>query len=198
MLRALFIAVLAGALSGCWVSEEQLFGGGDWVVPAGIEGAYVSENPDGEQRGTVDLVRRKDGMIAGTATRNDEPEPRTSAIGFVAIPGGSGHYFLMVQPVPEDKGGELYLIGRWQEDRLEAYWPQCAGTPDMAGMTRDTDGIVNEAVCGFSTKQAVLKAALVAERELSNKRMFDPQMLGRLRRSDEPASELTEDVEPES
>jgi hypothetical protein len=194
-MRRFAIAALAlTLLTGCWGAETNLFGPGDWVQPEGLEGRFVSEDAAGEAQGTVDLVRRQDGLIDGTAMRKDEDKPRTSPVGFVAIPGGSGRYFLMVNRAPEGstgkQGGEFYLIGRWKDERLEAFWPQCAGTPDMAAMKRDKIEFVNEAVCTFASKQAVLNAALLAERELETKRMFEPQLLGRLKRPDEsPAPE---------
>lgn len=190
MLRAAILALALSVLTGCWGAESQLFGPGDWVQPAGLEGRFTSEDAAGEVQGAVDLVRRPDGLIDGAAMRKDEDEPRTSAVGFVAIPGGSDRYFLMVNRNAEGKGGELYLIARWKDERLEAFWPQCAGTPDMTGMKRDKIELVNDAVCTFASKQAVLNAALLAERELETKRMFEPQLLGRLKRPDSsPAPE---------
>jgi len=194
MVRAFTVIVLSALLSACWASETRLFGSADWARPPGLEGRFIIENAEGEEDGTLVLVPRKDGMIDGTATRKDEPAPKTSPVGFVAIPGGSGKYFLMVQQVAADKGGELYLIGRWQDDRLEGYWPECKGTPDIPGMRRDKTEFIPEPVCAFATKAAVLRAALIAERELSSDRIFPPKKLGRLRRDDsadkaEPAAE---------
>ena len=194
MIRVAMLALLAALLAGCWGSETQLFQRGDWVQPDGLEGRFTSQDAAGEDQGSVELARRADGPIDGTSTRKGE-EPRTSAVGFVAIPGGSGRYFLMVQRGPEAKGGEFYLIGRWQDERLEAFWPQCTGTPNMPGMKRETIEMANEAVCSFSSKQAVLNAALLAERELETRRMFEPQLLGRLKRAGESAPEPESDPE---
>jgi hypothetical protein len=195
MLRFVLVLTLATLLAGCWGAEKPLFGNADWVQPKGLEGSFVSENAAGEEQGTVALIRRADGRIDGTVTRKDEEQPKTSAVGFVDIPGGSGRYFLMVSRAAGaeqsgGKGGELYFIARWQDQRLEAFWPQCAGTPDMPGMQRETMEVVKEAVCTFATKGAVLKAALIAERELDARRLFDPQILGRLKPAD--------DAEPEA
>ena len=187
MPRFVIAALSLALLTGCWGAETKLFKRGDWVQPEGLEGRFAREDAAGEDRGTVDLVRRPDGLIDGTATRKDEDEPRTSAVGFVAIPGGSGRYFLMVNRAPEGKGGEFYLIGRWKDERLDAFWPQCAGTADMAGMKRERVEVVNEAVCSFTSKQAVLNAALLAEHELETKRLFEPQLLGRLKRPEPEA-----------
>lgn len=187
MLRLVLICCLTASLSACWGSEQRLFGTADWVRPQGLEGRFVIENAEGEPDGTLVLAPRSDGMIDGTATRKDEPTPKTSPVGFVAIPGGSGHYFLMVQRIAPDKGGELYLIARWRDERLEGYWPECKGTPDIAGMRRDTPDVLPETLCAFTTRKAVLQAALLAERELSGARIFPAQKLGRLRRDDTPA-----------
>lgn len=206
MLRAILAGLLALTLPGCWAAQTQLFGQADFVQPEGLEGKFISENVDGKSDGTVTLVRRPDGMIDGTALREAESEPRTSPVGFVAIPGGSGRYLLMVNRIPTEmapKGkppGELYLVARWQDDRLEAYWPQCAGTPDLADMKRETVDIVKEQVCTFTGKAGVLRAALLAERELETKRMFAPQMMGRLKRADadtSPEPESAPEAEPE-
>lgn len=196
MFRVAILAVSLALLSGCWGAETKLFGTGDWVQPPGMTGGFVTEDAAGEAQGTVELVRRADGLIEGTVTRKGEDKPSTSPVGFVAIPGGSGRYFLMVNRAPGEKAGEFYLVGRWKNERLEAYWPQCAGTPDLAGMSRATVEFVNEAVCTFASKQAVLTAALLAERELETKRMFAPQLLGRLKRPDKslaPAPEPKSD-----
>jgi hypothetical protein len=184
-MRAALLAILCALLSGCWVAERSLFSTADFVQPDGLEGRFVSENAAGDEQGTVDLVRRADGLIDGTVTKKGETAPQTSPAGFVAIPGGSRDYLLMVQRSPEGKDGELYLIGRWRDDRLEAFWPQCAGTPDMAGMKRETAEPIPEPLCTFASKEAVLRAALAAERDLEAKHMFDPQIVGRLKRPED-------------
>lgn len=192
MLRAAILALSLAFLSGCWGAETRLFGPGDWVSPEGLEGRFVSENAAGDTQGSVVLVRRDDGLIDGTVTRTGDNPPQTSPMGFVAIPGGSGRYFLMIPRAPESpggKGGEIYLIGRWKDERLDAFWPQCAGTPDLAGMKREKVELVDETVCTFASKDAVLRAALLAERELETRRLFEPQLLGRLKRADEPPAE---------
>lgn len=185
MLRAATLAILGAMLSGCWVAETRLFGAADWVQPPGIEGSYTSENAAGEEQGTVVLAKRADGMIASTVMQKGETTPRTMPAGFVAIPGGAGRHLLMVQRASENQGGELYLIARLRDDGLEAFWPQCAGTPDMPGMKRDKVELVGEALCIFTSKQAVLNAALLAERELSERTIFDREHVGRLKRSED-------------
>jgi hypothetical protein len=182
MLRATILVLAPAALSGCWTSQTPLFGRDDWVQPPGLEGSFVSENAAGADNGTVELVRRPDGRIEGTVERPGTTAPRNSATGFVAIPGGSGHYFLMVASGGEVKDGELYLVTRWKDERLEAFWPQCAGTPEIRGMRRETIDFTDQAVCGFADKAAVLQAALLAERELETTRLFAPQLIGRLKR----------------
>jgi hypothetical protein len=56
-------------------------------------------------------------------------------------------------------------------------------------MKREKLGPAPEPVCVFETKDALVRAALVAERELETTRMFEPQIVGMLRRpiSDAPA-----------
>ena len=183
MRRCAVIIALAAMLTGCWGAETQQFGRTDWVQPEGLEGRFASEDAGGQVTGWVTLAVRPDGRIDGTVTRKEEDgPPQTSPVGMIRIPGGSGSYLLKVQRGPEDKGGEFYLVARWQDGRLDAYWPQCAGTPDLPGMLRQTIDMVNETVCRFSDKDAVLRAALLAERELETKRLFAPQLLGRLKR----------------
>ena len=197
MARALILALVSALLAGCWVSQKPLFGSADWVRPPGIAGRYTSENADGEPQGSVVLAVRADGMIDGTVIRKGETEPRTSPAGFIAIPGGSGAYFLMVHRAPDGasdgKGGELYLIARARDDGIEASWPGCAGTPDMPGMAREQAEPIGETMCAFASKDAVLRAALLAERELATKRMFEPQSLGRLRRVEDAGSKVEDD-----
>lgn len=182
MRRCAVTIALAAMLTGCWGAETQLFGSADWVQPEGLQGRLESEDAGGQSTGWVTLAVRPDGRIDGTVSRKDENSPpQTSPVGMVRIPGGSGRYFLMVQRGPEDKGGEFYLVARWRDGRLDAFWPQCAGTPDLPGMLRQTIEMVNETLCRFADKDAVLRAALLAERELETKRMFAPQLLGRLK-----------------
>lgn len=197
MLRLLAICILAAATSACWVSDRYLFASNDYTVPEGLKGRFISENGEGEAQGTVMLSPRSDGMIDGTVTRGKDPAPQTSAVGFVAIPGGSGRYFVMVQPAPDPKAGELYVVGRWKDERLEAFWPQCGGTPDVAGMLREKAEPISEPMCRFTSKEAVLRAALIAERELETTRLFEPKMLGRLKRDDSWSPEPEPDPEPE-
>ena len=197
MIRAAVTVLLAVTLSGCWTAEKQLFTAAHLTQPAGLEGSFISEDAAGQEQGTVVLTRRPDGLIEGTVTPKEGPAPRQSAIGFAAIPGGSGRYFLMVNRANEPgRNGELYLLARWSDERLEAFWPQCAGTPDMPGMKREEIEIVKQSYCTFASREAVLRAALLAERELETKRLFEHQLLGRLKRAQEnPAP--TPEPEPE-
>jgi hypothetical protein len=62
--------------------------------------AAVLENASSDEQGVVVLTRRSDGMIDGIVTKKGDDTPQTSAVGFVAIPGGSADYFILVQRVP--------------------------------------------------------------------------------------------------
>jgi len=187
MLRAAMVAMLAAALAGCWMSEKRLFGPADFVAPPGLEGNYVSEDGSGTLKATVVLSVGADRLIEGVSTPvgGDEPQ-QTSHIGFIPIAGGSGQYYLMVDRSPERTEGDLYFIGRMTEDfGLEAFWPQCAGTPEIAGMTREKAEPIDEDVCTFTSREAVMRAALEAEKQLSARHMFEPHPAGRLKKSDE-------------
>jgi hypothetical protein len=177
------------------VSENRLFSAGDWAQPD-IAGSYVSENSDGDAQAKVVLSPRADGLFDSLSTKlDDEGEVEKSVVGFVAVEGGSGSYFLMVDRTSEKDEGEIYLFGHLEENgRLEAFFPQCAGTPDGPGMTREVEQLIKEEICSFSTKAGLMRAALAAEQYLSSPHMFEPKLLGRLVPDDSAGEEESWDV----
>ncbi|MXO59553.1 hypothetical protein GRI89_08365 [Altererythrobacter salegens] len=191
--RTLLVLALGLALTGCWISEKPLFGPGDYAH-LDIAGSYNSENKDGDVEGHVDLTVRPDGLVEGVAIKKGESGSETSIMGFVPIKGGSGEYFILVDRSKEDSDGELYLLGHVGTDGdIEMYWPQCAGTPDIDGMVREKPdfgipiGPKNDASlssCTFTTKEALQKAALAAEKFISVPHIVDLQPLGILRKED--------------
>lgn len=197
MIRSLLSAMLVLSLSGCWVSEGELFDSGDWAH-LDLDGTYISEDGNGQERGQVVLTARPDGLIDGVATDNKGGEPETSTVGMVRIPGGSGEFYVMVDGDEGRTGGQIYLLGHvTSSGGIEVYWPQCAGTPDTAEMTRETPslGLPGESlpdpslqVCTFASKAALLRAALEAERFLSTPHIVEIAPMGRLKPKEETDS----------
>ena len=81
------------------------------------------------------------------------------------------------------------------------YWPQCSGTPDIKGMKRETPDFglpipasqsSSAAICTFTSKEAVQRAALEAEKFLSAPHIVDVNPLSRLRPRENEASADTD------
>ena len=203
MPKRIVAAVMALALTGCWVSEKDLFGPGDWQPPPDIAGSYTSENGAGEAQARVVLSVRSDGLVQGVATKVGESTSETSVVGFVPIPGGTGKYYLLVDRSkagePDDSGGNIYFVARMTDEGFDAFWPQCEGTPDIPGMERETQELIDEEICGFTTKEALLRAGLAAERNLEGKHLFEPDVMGRMKREtpdDDSEAEAAETEDP--
>ena len=180
MLRLLAGTVLALALTGCWLSEQRLFGAGDWAA-LDVAGHYVSENAEGNREARVVLKVLPNRTVEGTSTRIDDGSVETSVFGLVPIAGGAGSHFIMLDRSGETDDGDIYFIAHLTgEGAIEVYFPQCAGTPDIAGMTRESDPWISEEICHFTDKPAVMRAALEAERVLSTPQMFEIRRLARL------------------
>ncbi len=191
MLRHIAGAMLALALTGCWVSEKDLFGPGDWKPPPGIAGTYTSENGSGDAQAKVLLTVREDGLVEGIATKIGEDTSESSLVGFVPVPGGSGRYYLLVdQSGTAEAGGSdgnIYFVARTTNEGFEAFWPQCEGTPALPGMQSETQDLLKQDICGFTTKEALLQAGQAAERDLEAKHMFEPMPMGKMKRISESA-----------
>lgn len=165
MLRALLTMLACLCLGGCWRSEEPLFGEGDWAT-LDIAGEYrfsgIDEQADAPE--TVIVAQRPDRLIEFTPRGPRAAE--VLRVGLVAIPSGSGEYFIAVdRSEVEPREGELYAIARATDRALEFYMPDCAGTPPIEGLVR-AEGLAG-AVCEFETREALFEAALLAERFLS-------------------------------
>ena len=193
MARSLLLVALGLALASCWVSEKEFFGAGDWAH-LDLDGSYISEDGNGHEQATVELVVRPDGLIEGTSTGIEGGETEHSVVGLVPVAGGSGRYFILVDRSDGDHDGALYLLGHLtDEGGIEMYWPQCSGTPDIDGMTRESPDIglpppptqdKSMMACNFTSKDALQKAALEAERFLSAPHIVDILPIGRLRPQD--------------
>lgn len=201
--RTLFTMALGLALSGCWVSDKDFFGPGDWAH-LDLDGTYISEDANGHEQGTVVLTVRPDGLVDGVATREDGGEPEKSTLGLVPVNGGSGEYYILVDQTDGGGDGQLYLLGHLDDDgSLEMYWPECSGTPDIEGMTRETPdfGLPSPPPdtsqmmsCTFTTKESLQEAALEAERFLSAPHIVDILPMGRITpKQADDTEESTED-----
>lgn len=164
MLRALLIVIACSCLSGCWVSEKRFFGSEEWAR-LDLAGTYAVKSAAGfDAPETVTLALREDGRLdtvrADGQAGLDEIEP----LGLVAIPGGSGRFFLAV-----DQSGEVdyyYIAHLALDGGLAFYLPDCSGTParnDLVIEEESKGGLT----CVFASEEALLEAALEAERFLS-------------------------------
>jgi hypothetical protein len=180
MLRAFIAFGLGLLLAGCWYSEERIFGDGDWAQ-LDLNGAYTSVDANGDEQARVVLETQRSGLVEGIGTDLEDGSVERSVLGFVRIEGGSGRYFLTVDRSEPASADELYAIAHLTEGgTLEFYLPDCAGTPPVDGLTIERDGFVDSDVCAFSSKSALMKAGLEAERFLSAEHIIAVSPIGRL------------------
>jgi hypothetical protein len=188
MPRNVLAAIACLCLSACsdWVSDERLFGSGDWAH-LDLNGHYSNQAAaDDDAMKRVILKTRPDGMIEGIG-----PDPDDGfVIGLVPISNGSGNFFLMVDRSDAEEQGDGYYIARLiGGDTLAFYLPDCRGTSPVEGMVKVSqreepatpDGEVpaiapspvppedadDSVKCKFSTKDALMAAGLEAERFLA-------------------------------
>jgi hypothetical protein len=180
MTRAILAVIGCVLLAGCWVSEQRLFHDGDWAH-LDLASKYTSEDANGSDQAHVVLQARPNGLIESTSVGVANGETEHSVLGFVAIEGGSGRYFLLVDRSDPSGDGDFYLIAHLTDEAaIELYWPDCNGTPPIEGVTVERDDFLDEAVCAFSTKAALMRAGLEAERFLSAKHIVAVQPMGKL------------------
>lgn len=180
MLRAVLAVIACISLAGCWGSDERIFHDGDWAH-LDLAGSYKSVDANGDEQASVILKTRPDGLIEGTSLD-------FAVIGFVRIEGGSGRYFLAVDRSDESAEGDIYLIARLTDDgALEFYWPDCGGTPPMDGLTITHEDFIDATICAFSTRAALMRAGLEAERFLSAPHIVMVQPMGKLVPDDDSA-----------
>jgi hypothetical protein len=173
MLRAVLAVIACISLAGCWASEERIFRDGDWAHLS-LDGRYKGVDATGDEQARVVLKARPNGLIEGTGLD-------FGVIGLVRIEGGSGRYFLAVDRSDESADGDIYLIARLADGgTIEFYWPDCAGTPPMEGLTVAYEDLIDATVCAFSTRAALMRAGLEAERFLSAKHIVTIQPMGKL------------------
>ncbi len=195
MRRAILTVAACFCLAGCggWVSDERLFGDGDWAR-LNVSGPYTfqyngprsDESAPGDREAHATLTTRPDGLLQGTGEGPDDG----FVIGLVPIDGGSGDYFLMVDRSDETAQGDQYFIAHQFGRGFAFFFPDCEGTPAIDGMRKvrimepaveageDDISASDDAatpdeysddphVCKFDTKEALMKAGLNAERFLS-------------------------------
>jgi len=191
-MRVILALVACLSLAGCWVSEQRLFGAGDWAHLE-LDGRYKSENANGDPQASVVLHSRPDGLVEGTSESLDDGTTELSVFGFVRIEDGSGQYFLMVDRTKDNDSGDIYFIARLNPGgTLEIYWPDCGGTPARSGMAVESGGLGDTDVCTFSSKEALMSAALEAERFLSAKHIVEVSPMGRMVPDDDQAEGVDE------
>jgi hypothetical protein len=184
MVRILLALLACCSLAGCWMSDERIFRNGDWAH-LDLNGDYTSYGANGDVEGQVVLRTRANGLIESTTTDLDDGKIEHSVLGFVPIEGGSGSYFLTVDRKDGTAEGDLYFITHLTEGgALELYWPDCGGTPHMDGLEIARDSMVDE-VCNFSSRAALMRAGLEAERFLSAQHIVTVSPLGRIAPTDD-------------
>jgi hypothetical protein len=189
MLRTVLAVIACLMLTGCWMSDQRLFGPDDWAQ-LDFNGRYSSENASGDTTASVIFTTRPDGLIDGTEVRAEDGSTEESTMGLVPIRDGSGEYFLVVDGTDKDEDGDIYLIARLTEGPgLELYWPDCGGTTPVAGMVVERSMFAETETCTFSSREALMTAALEAERFLSARHVVAIAPMGKL----VPASDLEDE-----
>jgi hypothetical protein len=189
MLRTGLAVIACLMLAGCWMSEQRFFGPGDWAH-LDFNGRYVSQNADGDTTARVTFATRPDGLIDGTGVNAEDGSTEESTMGLVPIRGGSGEYFLVVDRTDEDEEGDIYFIARLIEGPgLELYWPDCGGTTAVAGMAVESSSFTETETCTFSSREALMTAALEAETFLAARHVVAVAPMGKL----VPLSELDDE-----
>lgn len=195
MFRSIIAFCISLLLAGCWQSEEPLFGEGDWAK-LDIDGRYDVETVGvSSNRRTVTLTTLEDGSIESITQTGRDAAAEVDLLGLVAISGGTGRFFLAVGR--SDDGDIYYVAQLTHEDSLAFYFPYCAGTTARVGLIVE-DGGKGSLVCTFTSKQALLEAALEAERFLSRPyivRVLPVQVLTKSE-LDEEAPEVDGTFEP--
>lgn len=134
MMRGILTIVACLLLSACsgWVSDERIFGTGDWAH-LDLNGPYDHQTAVDDQSRRVILRTRPDGMIESTGPGADD----RGLMGLVPIKGGSGEYFLMIDRSDSSEKGDEYFIARVADSNAIAlYLPDCRGTSPVAGMEK--------------------------------------------------------------
>jgi hypothetical protein len=164
--RALLAVIACLCLTGCWVSEKDLFGSGDWAR-LDLDGRYaVESSTELGAPSEVTVTMRADGVLAIVPELTAEDSGEPLMLGLVPIPGGSGDYFLAAD-LSEDGETAFYLVAhRTLAGELALYLPDCAGTSPRDDLVIEEES-KGGLTCGFSGKAALLDAALEAERFLS-------------------------------
>jgi len=192
MLRTVLTVLACQMLQACsgWTSDQRLFGDGDWAH-LDINGRYEIDAHGPAVRGI--FRTRPDGLIEGRSL--DKRDKNVMLIGLVPIKGGSGDYFLAVDRSDRspDSRDDYLIVHLSAGKSLEYFTPDCAGTSAVSGMikvpagelgvplrtgadraSRDAPntGAGNDhehLLCKFFTKDALMVAALEAEKFLSAK-----------------------------
>jgi len=180
MLRALLAVIVCLALTGCWMSEHRIFGEGDWAH-VNLTGKYKREAANGDDEASVVLTTQPNGLIVGVGIDLKEDQTQHTAMGLVPIQGGSGKYFLAVDRSDPKDTGDVYFIAHLTDDNeLDMFMPDCEGTAPVQGMTVEKSNLTEIVSRAFTTKAAVMAAALQAEKFLSASHVIGIVPFGRL------------------
>lgn len=165
MLRFVLAVIACVMLSACWQSEERFFDASDWAR-LNFSGEYdVASITDTNGPRSATLVSRPDGLIELQPQPADDEMP--TLIGLVPITGGSGDYFLAMDRSSEGDSDTYYIAKVSNDVSLAFFFPDCNGTSAIEGMTAQASGFSETKTCTFTNEQALMKAALEAEKFLS-------------------------------
>jgi hypothetical protein len=170
VLRALLAAIACLCLTACWVSDTRFFGSGDWAK-LDLSGDYdVARITDNDEPDLATLTPRPDGLVE-FMPQSQVARGTPTLFGFVSIAGGSGRYFLAVDRSSAEielNDGDMYYIAELTNDGgMAFYFPDCDGTPPTDGMVAEASEFNEAKTCTFSNREALMEAALAAERFLS-------------------------------
>jgi hypothetical protein len=164
MLRAIIALGLGLALAGCWTSEQRLFDPGDWAK-LGLSGEYeVASITSGDTPRRAIFTTLPDGLVEIARVGGLDRDENPTMLGLVPIEGGSGSGFIAVDRTTAGDSDIYYLASLDDDGDLGFYFPVCEATPAIEGMV-----VTGGSTCTFSSRQALMKAALEAERFLSTR-----------------------------
>ena len=162
MLRMIVALGLSLLLAGCWTSEKRFFNSGDWAR-LDLSGEYdVARITTSDGAHRARFATRPDGLIEITPLDAEDGDDEPTLLGLVPITGGSGSLFLAMDRTPGTGNDVYYLASLSDDGDLGFYYPVCEHTPRIEGLV-----VTGDSTCTFTTEDALMQAALEAERFLA-------------------------------
>ncbi len=168
--RMIVSFVMALGLSGCWISEEDLFTPEDYAAVE-LEGDFIDKigaiQEDDLERMTVSVEpdrRIKWTAITSRPAQIDGDPPLTREevdyTAFIKIPDAPDGWHLAFGFKRSGKPEPVYLLANIQPNRgIKLYLPDCLGTAIRPGVeiSSETPGIAT--FCKFETRKALFSAS---------------------------------------